>query len=88
MRLCGAIKQELENVEIHDLWLVARFLYQYLRDFSFSKYDSQRADFEIRVEALIRRMCADRHSTKICDKEEISGSLSNGTPPSSNNPKL
>jgi len=35
MRLCGALKLELMKIEIHDLWLVACFLYPYLRDMHF-----------------------------------------------------
>ena len=27
MRFCGAMRNELKKVEIHDLWLVACFLY-------------------------------------------------------------
>ena len=33
MRLCGAMKGELEKIEIHDLWLVSCFLYPYLRTY-------------------------------------------------------
>ena len=37
MFLCGLMKQELDEIEIHGLWLVACFLYPFFRDIVFWK---------------------------------------------------
>ena len=58
MRLCGLMKEELREVEIHDLWLVACFLYPYLRDMSFWDDDIEREEFKRRAETLTRAMYA------------------------------
>jgi len=56
MRLCGVMKSELQKIEIHDLWLVACFLYPYLRDMNFWDNEIERLDFRNRGEALTRAM--------------------------------
>ncbi len=57
MRLCGVMKQELEKIEIHGLWLVSCFLYPFLRDMEFWKDPLQREQFKSRAEKLTRSMC-------------------------------
>jgi len=59
MRLSGAMKVEIQKIEIHDLWLVACFLYPYLRDMNFWANEIEREDFKKRAEALTRKMCMD-----------------------------
>ena len=41
-RLCGAMRSELDKIEVHGLWLVAYFLYPFLRDMEFWKDPIQR----------------------------------------------
>ncbi len=52
------MKSELLKVEVHDLWLVACFLFPYLRDMSFWVDTAQREDYEKRARALSRNMYA------------------------------
>ena len=54
MKLCGVMRAELEKIEVHDLWLVACFLYPYLRDMNFWDDPIQRTDFRKRAEAMTR----------------------------------
>lgn len=57
MRLYGVMKSVLKNVEVHDLWLVACFLYPFLRDMSFWCDCAQKEYFKKRAEALTRILC-------------------------------
>ena len=57
MCLCGAMKQELEKIEEHWLWLVSCFLCPFLRDRKFWKDPLRREIFKSRAEKLIRSMC-------------------------------
>jgi len=53
-RLCSEMKAEICKIEVHDLWLVACFLYPHLRMFDFWQDATDRASFQIRGEALTR----------------------------------
>ena len=52
IRLCGAMKQELDKIEIHSLCLVAYFLYPFLRDMEFWNDPLQREHFRTRAEKM------------------------------------
>lgn len=65
MRLCSKMKQEMEKVEIHDLWLVACFLYPYLRDMSFWDNAVEREQFKVRAENLTRSMYSDNNVQEV-----------------------
>ena len=54
--LCGAMKEELKKVEIHDLWLVACFVYPFLRNKYFWEDPTQREESKARAESLTRKM--------------------------------
>lgn len=56
MRMCGVMKTELEKVEIHDLWLVACFLFPFLRDMEFWENATERESFKTRAESLTRSL--------------------------------
>jgi len=53
------MKVEIQKIEIHDLWLVACFLFPLLRDMNFWANEIEREDFKRRAEALTRKMCTD-----------------------------
>jgi len=59
MGLCGIMKQELKKIEVHDLWLVACFLYPFLRDTKFWDDPLEREEFRTREESLTRLMSGD-----------------------------
>ncbi len=59
------MKQELENVEVHDLWLVSCFLYPFLRDMEFWNDPSERQQFRTRAEALTRQMISDGEANSL-----------------------
>jgi len=54
MRLCAEMKSEICKIEVHDLWLVACFLYPHLRRFEFWQDAAERASFVVRGEAIAR----------------------------------
>ena len=56
MRLCGAMKQELEKIEIHGMWLDSCFLYPFLKDMEFWEGPLQREQFKFRAEKLTHFM--------------------------------
>lgn len=56
MRLAGAMKIEIMKVEIHDMWLVACFLYPMIRDMPFWHDSVQREGFKARAAFLTRKM--------------------------------
>ena len=56
MRLCCAMKQELEKIEIHGFWLVSCFPYPFLRDLKFWKDPMQREHFKSGAEKPTRSM--------------------------------
>ncbi len=56
MRLSGILKNELKNIEIHDLWLGACYLCPYLRSMSFWSDITERENFKQRAQALTRKM--------------------------------
>lgn len=61
-RLCGVMQCDLMKVEIHDLWLVACFLFPFLRDMEFWKSSIERADFQCRAEMLTGSMCVEEET--------------------------
>ena len=63
MRFCGIVKDELRQVQIHDLWLLACFLFPFLRDMTFWTNLSEREEFKTRAESLLRIMCGSVYST-------------------------
>jgi len=76
MRLASVMKMELMKVEIHDLWLVACFLYPILRDLAFWQDSVQREIFKMKAENLIRKMLTD---TEVVQVQEASIGSSVGT---------
>ena len=65
MRFCGIMKMELKDVEVHDLWLAASFLYPYLRDIEFWKNPIKREQFRTRAESLTRVIAGVNQSTPV-----------------------
>ena len=57
------MKMELKNVEVHDLWLVASFLYTYLRNIEFRKNPKEREQFRTRTESLTKVIAGVNQST-------------------------
>lgn len=57
MRFCGTVKEELQGIEVHDLWLVSCFLNPLLQDMNFWNNPSEREEFNQRAEALTRDVC-------------------------------
>lgn len=87
MRMCGVMKTQLLKIEVHDLWLVACFLFPFLRDMEFWENPVERADFKVRAEALTRSLYQSEqsasNSTPLNNAEEnlseqLQGSQSNG----------
>jgi len=54
MLLSKVMREELQKITIHDLWLVACFLYPSLRDFQFWKDPTERQEYRLRGETLTR----------------------------------
>ncbi len=55
-RLCAGMKRELEQIAIHDLWLVVCFLFLVLHDMAFKQDPSE-------CETLTRAMCSEYDTT-------------------------
>ncbi len=69
MRLSGLMKLELQRIEVHDLWLVSCYLHPFLRDMEFWNDPSQREQFKVRGEKLLRTMCSDLKSASSRESE-------------------
>jgi len=77
MRLSGMMAAELKRIKVHDLWLVACFLYPLMRDFSFWSDPAQREEFKLRGETLTRVLFEEEMLA--CTTANPAGSAS-GTP--------
>jgi len=82
MGLSGMMAAELKRIKVHDLWLVACFLYPLMRDFSFWSAPAQREEFALRGETLTRVLFEEEllASTPVTSRVSSSGTSSNPTP--------
>ncbi len=56
LKMCGLMmRYELKKVEMHDMWLVACFIFSYLRKMAFRSDEQERHDFKQRTEAIFRK---------------------------------
>ena len=58
-KFSARVRAELKSIHVHDLWLVACFLFPFLRDMGFWKDPMEKEQFKMRAEALTRTMCSE-----------------------------